>query len=59
MQFLKWIGYLILGTAVTTVAVGTWLLFSLIGVIIGVITLGSSVAPLLGLVISEIYKTKD
>ena len=59
MQFLKWIGYLILGTAVAIFAVGAWLLFSLVGAIIGVISLGSAVALLLGLVISSLWQARS
>jgi putative Mn2+ efflux pump MntP len=58
MQFLKWVFYIALGTALTVITVGVSLLFSLIGAVIGIVALGSTVALLLGLLISEWWQSK-
>jgi hypothetical protein len=51
--------YLLLGTVLTVLSIGAWIVISAIGVVIATISLGSAVAMLVGLIATEWWNSRE
>ena len=51
--------YLLLGTVLTGLSIGAWIVISAIGAVVAMISLGSAVAMLVGLIATEWWNERE